>query len=514
MISKLSFRKRLVIFGAAWLIVCTGVLAYYLISQAEWSLLESAVQRSKLLANHLADQAGSALFSGNQEALESLIKSVKEQPDILGVRILYKDRNYGGPETAPPAVGKSIKSMGSNSSLIEVNHVRAIESYKIIGDISHNAPISEEGVFRKVDGGPPIGRAIVSLSVEPIYDQIDALRVKAITFLIAVLIIGILMAWAASGEMISPLRQLAAHVSSMADVSETGADGMSSTMDEVDLVRDSFLRLKESLDERTAELALTRFNLEDNIRKHITLEARNSELEQILNLKSDLILQLSHDIMTPLGALSTHIANFNEISKPQLTKQEKNRLLRMLDLCERLKRMLGEVLEFAVRETGKIELRRRKVDLGELAGQVLFALESMQEEMKVRCNLANDFKGKFAYADPDHVEQILMNLIHNAIKASPPGSCIVITADENRSQIEIGVKDTGFGVARDFQSKLFEKPVNPKGPNGNGVGLYICRFLVELQGGKIWFKTEDKGSTFFFTLPKCPSKIEAGISDA
>jgi signal transduction histidine kinase len=238
----------------------------------------------------------------------------------------------------------------------------------------------------------------------------------------------------------------------------------------------------------------------------------NQRLNEILRLKNDLMLQLSHEVKTPLTALSNLLANLRDGLVDPLTDRQRDYLDRVTRLSDRIKRLLSALLHFAVAETGNIQLDRRPVSMAEMGQEVLIALQSIQEERRVQCVIAESMHGRYAFADRDRVEQILMNLVHNAIKASSAGSIVVIETQEIGNDLVVSVKDSGSGIRLSDQSRLFQEPLYPDRAHGNGIGLYISRYLVELHGGRIWFESQEgKGATFFFTLPKSQAPVVSRV---
>jgi signal transduction histidine kinase len=179
-------------------------------------------------------------------------------------------------------------------------------------------------------------------------------------------------------------------------------------------------------------------------------------------------------------------------------------------LSKHLNKLLSALLHFAISETAKLPLDCCAFSIEDLTKKVLFAIEPIQREKGVSCVIGDDLKSAFVFADQERVEQILLNLIHNAIKASPKGSRININAKERKGDLVVSIEDAGIGMSPNKWENVFKEPSCTNGKNGNGVGLYICSYLVELHGGNIWFRTEEgKGSTFYFTLPKGLSLVGA-----
>jgi signal transduction histidine kinase len=119
-------------------------------------------------------------------------------------------------------------------------------------------------------------------------------------------------------------------------------------------------------------------------------------------------------------------------------------------------------------------------------------------------------------ADKDRARQVLVNLVENAVKYSPGGGRIEVGLDATDGEVLFRVVDEGMGIPTDEQRRIFEKfyrldPNMISGIGGTGLGLYICRELVERMGGRIWLESEEgKGSKFFFQLPSARSRVEVG----
>jgi signal transduction histidine kinase len=513
-ISRLSIRQRLLIFGAIWLAGCTLLLTLYLVSEAKRSLLQSMVGRLEIIAARLADEASIYLHTGNYRAVEDLLRDVVKQPDMLAALIEYNGNVYGDQnvniEILPSPGGLILK----DSRLVRVNGHKAIEITVPILIPSQTDVLSDGSLFGKVKDLNRQGQARVILSVESIHTQMEILMIKGFAFLGLVLFFGYLFGWLVSERMISPLHWLVkyAHTWTPAEGSSIGS-AIPRASYEIDLIWKSLTVMKRSLDSKTAEMTQLQVDLEDTVRKRTAdLEEMNQRLNEVLRLKNDLMLQLSHEVKTPLTALSNLLANLRDGLVDPLTDRQRDYLERVTRLSDRIKRLLSALLHFAVAETGNIQLDRRSVSMAELGQEVLIALQSIQEERGVQCVIAESMHGRYAFADQDRVEQILLNLVHNAIKASSAGSTVLIEAQEIGNDLVVSVKDSGPGIPLSDRSKLFQEPLYSDRAQGSGIGLYISHYLVELHGGRIWFESQkEKGTTFFFTLPKSQAPIVSRV---
>jgi len=510
----LSIRKRFVIFSAAWLVLCTILLTAYLVSQARHALIEIAVQRSQSIATSVAQEATLYLHAGDDRALVSFLNEVQKQPDVIAAMV-EQDRHVWGRGVTRLEVLEDVAREDSTGPSIAARLVRAdgrlaIESREPIvmpkpSDVLSDQPLSiEAGAL-----STPSGYAVVIVSVERIFKEMDALVGQSMLFWVLVLGIGLLVGWFVSGVMVSPLRQLAdsAHQWTIGSEEATRPSSALAGDDEIRSLWASLTAMKHALDQKTTEIARLQGNVEDTVRKQMAdLQGMNCRLSEILALKNDLLLQVSHEVKTPLTALSGLVSNLRDGVVGDLTGRQQEYLAKITATMNQIKRLLTTLLEFAMAETGKVQLVLRPIELTGLAHEVLDALQPLQDEKGVACVIANSMQGQWAVGDHDRVRQILLNLVHNAVKASRPRSTVSLDAHTAGSEVTVSVRDSGLGISPADRATLFRQPV-PSGsdPPGSGVGLYICRYLVELHGGRIWFESDEgKGTAFFFTLTASP----------
>jgi signal transduction histidine kinase len=170
--------------------------------------------------------------------------------------------------------------------------------------------------------------------------------------------------------------------------------------------------------------------------------------------------------------------------------------------------LINDLLDLAKIEEGRIELKGARVSVGGLVHEVMETVKPLAAEKPVLLEVNVPEPSVLVWADRDKVAQVLMNLIGNAIKFTPPQGKITISASGNGPEwTQVSVNDSGPGISAAEYQKIFQKfyqvaeSGGPK-PKGTGLGLAISKALVELHGGKIWVESEPgRGSTFSFTLP-------------
>jgi len=166
-------------------------------------------------------------------------------------------------------------------------------------------------------------------------------------------------------------------------------------------------------------------------------------------------------------------------------------------------RLLGDLLDVSRLEAGRLELKRQEVDVVALATDAVMRLRLDVEQHTLEVAFPDGFPK--VTADPNRIEQVLMNLVENAIKYSSPGRITVSGADE-RDSLRVRVTDEGEGIPADHLPHIFTKFYrrgSGERRSGTGLGLYICKGIIDAHGGELSVeKSDDTGTVFAFTLPK------------
>ncbi len=232
----------------------------------------------------------------------------------------------------------------------------------------------------------------------------------------------------------------------------------------------------------------------------ITLRGAKARRERD-EARSDLVSTVSHELRSPLtsvkGFTRTLLAKWDRFSDDQ----KKQMLATINEDADRVTRLLEELLSVARLDVGRLQLKRQMVQLEPLIPRVVHHVQAGIGQGR-RIDVHID-RVPALYVDPDRMEQVLVNLLENAIKYTEGD--IVLTAAESGDVVTVSVSDVGPGIAPDLQRAVFGKFF--RGPRqtrpGNGLGLYITKGLVEAHGGEIWITSEGgNGATFSFTLPQ------------
>lgn len=254
-------------------------------------------------------------------------------------------------------------------------------------------------------------------------------------------------------------------------------------------------RLIESFADQTA-LAMERVNLVHEAELANNLMARQKLERALLN-------SVSHDLRTPLATITGVLSSVLDEEDP-LTDQVRRELLKNArEEANRLNRFVGKLLDISRIEAKGVIMKIEPCDVQELVGCALRAIEHQLDERQITVTLAD--KLPLVPIDMVLMNQVLVNLLENSLKYTPPGSPLELSAECRNNLLLLRVSDQGQGVPEGELSKIFEKfyriPV-PEGTKGTGLGLSICHGIVEAHGGRIWASNQaGKGFTVTMELP-------------
>ncbi|MFH1783899.1 MAG: ATP-binding protein [bacterium] len=234
----------------------------------------------------------------------------------------------------------------------------------------------------------------------------------------------------------------------------------------------------------------------------------NRKLMEYEQMTSGFVSLIGHELRTPLASVKEGIALIADETTGKVNPQQGKMLSIAQKNIERLTRLINDVLDLSRMETGKLGIRRERLQLNTLLEDISkdMTLQAKGKNIKFREVLAKDLP--HVYADPDRVIQVVTNLVNNAIKYSSSGGTItIVTRKKGPRFVETSIEDTGIGIKSSDYDRLFSKFQQidyqmTRRADGVGLGLAITKGLVEAHGGMIGFESEFKrGSRFYFTLP-------------
>jgi two-component system phosphate regulon sensor histidine kinase PhoR len=229
-----------------------------------------------------------------------------------------------------------------------------------------------------------------------------------------------------------------------------------------------------------------------------------TRIHQLEIIRQDFVSNVSHELRTPLASLKALVETLQESASHDL--EASNKFLGMMDIeIDKLTQIVQELLELSKIESGRVPLDKRNTSPNDLLINVAERMQLQVQRGKLDLIINAQQKIPDIMVDVNQIEQVLVNLIHNAIKFTLPGGKITLSAFQQKNELVISVKDTGIGIPPRDIKRIFErfyKVDRARSAHGTGLGLSIARHLVEAHGGNIWVESiQTKGSTFFFSIP-------------
>jgi two-component system phosphate regulon sensor histidine kinase PhoR len=232
-----------------------------------------------------------------------------------------------------------------------------------------------------------------------------------------------------------------------------------------------------------------------------------TELRDLQTMRREFIGNVSHELRSPLAAIKAIVETLEDgaINDKETASDF---LTRVHDEVDRMTQMVTELTELSRIETGRAELKREPVNIKTLIEDVLARISPQAERQGVALLTELHPDLSEVSADRERIQQVVTNLVHNAIKFTPPGGKAVVSAVPEADSMVVSVADTGIGIAREHLPRVFErffKADTSRSGGGTGLGLAIAKHIVEAHDGTIWVESQEgEGSTFSFSLPLNP----------
>ena len=229
-----------------------------------------------------------------------------------------------------------------------------------------------------------------------------------------------------------------------------------------------------------------------------------TELKSLQTMRRELVGNISHELRTPLAGIKAIVETLQDgaISDKRAAGDF---LARVDNELDRMMQMVTELTELSRIESGRGDLKPETINLNSLVEEVIARFKPQAERKAVSLSAELFANLPLIRADKDRIYQAITNLVHNAIKFTHSGGCVVISTEVSENSVLVKVSDTGVGISREDLPRIFErfyKSDKARSGEGAGLGLAIAKHVVQAHGGNIWVESEEgKGSTFFFKLP-------------
>lgn len=245
--------------------------------------------------------------------------------------------------------------------------------------------------------------------------------------------------------------------------------------------------------------------------RNLLLEEANRRLRELDNLKTELVGVVGHELRSPLTVIYSYAAALKDHWNKMAEERKLECIDHMLSECNRLNRMVENVLDMSRIESELLFLHRQEGDLVDLLSEVTREMSMAPGARLIR--MVTSVRHLDIKADWDKVKQVVINLLDNAFRFSPADSQVMITGDVMDGMAVVRVKDMGPGVPPEKRDRLFEKFTQSKAEGmerGLGLGLYIVRTFVEAHGGEVWLEDEEGfGTVIAFSLPLGEGRVKA-----
>lgn len=561
---SLTLRTKLVLSTASILIVaCLLMACLFIQQQARWTA-ESLMQSGTLLAQHLADMGRFSIMAGDTQRLDQLIQEILTVNPVAYVAItssngelqagLGKDpwdrqfvldstgqRRFSVTQQVRPP-DSTTRTNESLATAIVLNHNGPVTRqtiefspedlfslmggtelpifYNITIDVPHYSaathwdPALQLTLEERLDGstahrasknGPPTF-IHVGLSTSDIQHGLRRLLWQALLITFGTLIGGLSIAVWLARRITIPLRNLTIASTELA-AGKTVPVMPIGTRDEIGTLTSVFNAMARALQSREYELRDLAHSLEHRVVVRTEeLAAANKKLQELDRRKSIFISTASHELRTPLTSMKVHLANLRDGIDGAVTADQRESLLRVEANLSRLQSLIDDLLDLSQIEMGQASLQLEPVDIGSVIAKAVEDLHPFVSERSVKIVISLPADLPRVSADPEKLGQILLNLLHNAVKFSPMDSAVdLIVSRLTNDAVRISVRDVGPGIAPDEMNKIFQPFYRAatihKKTKGTGLGLAIAKLLVELHQSRLAVESEPgRGSCFYFTL--------------
>ncbi|MEI7832287.1 MAG: hybrid sensor histidine kinase/response regulator [bacterium] len=242
-------------------------------------------------------------------------------------------------------------------------------------------------------------------------------------------------------------------------------------------------------------------------RLQANLRQSNERLRVLEQLKTDLTNMLVHDMRTPLTSILSGLSTMESMG--ELNDLQKELLTMGIRGGQTLLGMVNDLLDISKMEDGSLQLERESLSPEELVRAALLQVQALAESKRLVLNTEIDPELPKLSADREKVQRTLMNLLGNALKFTPDGGTVTVAAkrDEKENAVLFAIRDTGEGIPQEAFEQIFDKFGQVESrhaghTHSTGLGLTLCKMVVELHGGRIWVESQlGEGSVFQFTLP-------------
>jgi signal transduction histidine kinase len=514
--NKTSLKTKLSLFYGFIVVTTSLILGLIFVRYAWKNQMDSFIEKGQLLASTLAYNSRYGVYVEDPDQLVSLVTGVMRVEEVVSVTLVNAQGKQLAQQTKQGWTARPMPLPPDG----RFEPVRFEERDKEGGavffyvqviptptkNIHFPDELLEEVKDQKAVSG--IGWVEVVLSQQSLQREMRSMQSLAVLITLLMIGGGMGLVYLASAFYVRPLRTLAdiAQKVTAGDLTQTAKV---SGWDEIGELTHFFNQMTLSLQKREKELIHLNASLESRV------QARTIELEKAVleiqhekqkadQAKSAFIGQVSHGLRTPLTAIKGYLDNLKDGVVGVLTEKQQEYLPRIFKNLDYLNRLIGELLNISQMESGKTTIFPDQFLAQDLVEEVVAEMRPSAAEKGVDL-FFNAGPLLPLFADRGKIEELLGNLIDNAIKVTPSGGKIAITTFQQGARVLITVQDTGKGIPEEEQAHIFDRfyrSPSAATTKGFGLGLFIARTIAELHGGTLSVASKEGiGSMFSLALP-------------
>jgi signal transduction histidine kinase len=343
-------------------------------------------------------------------------------------------------------------------------------------------------------GGRRAGMLSVSIPTEPAFASVRGARVRLALVLLAAMVGAVALGAMTTRLILREVRPLVA-------MNRALGRGDLSARAPV-LADDELGELARGVNQMAEQLQATYETLE------LRVAQRTEQVRRLLGERTEFFASISHELRTPLAIIQGKAKMMRDPTFPKSEKWTADTGRAIGETTDQLLALVNEILELARAESGRIELELEDAELADIVRELRPTVVGLAKsaDLKASVDVARDLPA--VRVDRKRMREIIVNLVDNAVKYTPPGGKIALSATARNGGVQISVADSGIGITPEAGDLVFEPfyrvkgAIPQRGQASSGLGLALARRLVEAQGGKIWYASEPgEGATFTFTVP-------------